>query len=452
MATQKANNIYIFLITISNFRAKIVQFAQKSVTLHEKFGIMKKLLICICSVLVLCACKNESSENSIFDRTVLVYMAGENNLDEFIDSELEQMKQGSKDIGDRNRFIVYVDRADTKTKPYYARIHDGVIDTTFVTTTDTKTSDPAVMEEVINKVFKENPAHEYGLVLWGHASGWLIEADSIAYNSTTATSARRRAYGGDTGNNSKLSAGRTWMNIPSMANMLRTTGYHLKFIFADCCTFMCVENAYELRDVCDYLIGSPAEITGVGAPYNTVVPAMFSQSETFYKQIADKYYEQTVQSLKVPLTVVKSQEMQQLAAATRTLLHDIVPQVTTDGEGVSAKYIDMTGRVYYYDTGVCAMYDMKDFLQTYARQLGIEGDYNQWQAALDKAVVYRLYAAQWVTAYHTNFYDFTNTEDGTCGLSMYIPQSPFQGKYFNYNKYIKQMAWYYAAGYGDIGW
>lgn len=400
--------------------------------------------------MALYSCHKDSDDNNeILDRTVLVYMAGENNLNSYIKDELSEMAEGAKNIGSKNRLIVYVDQANSKQKPFYANIHDGVIDTTFVTATDTKTSDPAVMEEVINKVFKENQAHEYGLVLWGHASGWLIENDSIVYNTTVATSSRRRAYGGDTGNNSGVGTGRTWMNIPSLASMLRTTGYHLKFIFADCCTFMCAENAYELRNVCDYLIGSPAEIVGEGAPYNTVVPTLFSQSETFYKQLVDAYFAQTVNTLHVPLTVVKSQEMQQLADATRTLLLDIVPQTTG---GSSSQYIDMTNRVYYYDTGVCAMYDMKDFLQTYAKQYGIEGDYYQWLSALDKAVPYRCYANKWVTALHTSFFDFDITEESTCGLSMFIPQSPLRGKYLSYNKYIEKMAWYYAAGYKDIGW
>ena len=408
---------------------------------------MKKLLICLCSLLVMTGCKKDSEDEgeNVFDRTVLIYMAGENNLSQYINSELEEMKEGSKTIGNRNRLIVYVDAANSKQKPFYARVHDGVVSDTIFTEQDSNTADPAVMEEVVNTVFRNNPAREYGLVLWGHANAWLITRDSVYYNATTVTSARRRSYGGDTGNNSQVNPGRKWMNIPSLANMLRATGYHLHFIFADCCNFMCAENAYELRNVCDYLIGSPSEIPGVGAPYKTVVPAMFSQSATFYKLITDAYYAQTVDGVKVPLTVVKSDGMPALADATRTMLHDIVPQITTN-------YIDMTGRVYYYDLSDCALYDMKDFLKTYSDKLEISGDYIQWLTALDKAVVYRKFSAQWVTANHTNFYDFDITEENTCGLSMFIPQSNYLGKYRDYNIFISNMGWYYAAGYKDIGW
>ena len=52
---------------------------------------------------------------------------------------------------------------------------------------------------------------------------------------------------------------------------------HLKFIMADCCNFMCLENLYELRDVCDYIIGSPAEIPAQGAPYYDIVPSLTSR-------------------------------------------------------------------------------------------------------------------------------------------------------------------------------
>ena len=79
---------------------------------------------------------------------------------------------------------------------------------------------------------------------------------------------------------------------------------------------MCAECAYELKDVCDYFIGSPAEIPGEGAPYNLIVAAMM-EKETFYQSICNKYA--LKYGNRVPLAVVKSSEIANLADATKRI-------------------------------------------------------------------------------------------------------------------------------------
>ena len=62
---------------------------------------------------------------------------------------------------------------------------------------------------------------------------------------------------------------------PTQASVLKNIP-HLKFIMTDCCNMMCLENLYELRQTCDYFIGSPAEIPDNGAPYDQIVSDMFA--------------------------------------------------------------------------------------------------------------------------------------------------------------------------------
>lgn len=100
------------------------------------------------------------------------------------------------------------------------------------------------------------PADDYGLVLWGHGNGWVIMNDSVA---------TRRAIAVDNGNN-KVSDSGMWLNIPSLHIALKALPHPFKFIFADCCNMQNVEVAYELRDVTEYYIASPAGIPGEGAP------------------------------------------------------------------------------------------------------------------------------------------------------------------------------------------
>lgn len=192
-----------------------------------------------------------------------------------------------------------------------ARIHKGeVIDSVSlvnlgIADPEPMACDPEVMETVMDYAFKRYPAiKDYGLVLWGHGGGWLMQ-DSIAGT---------RGFGRDDGalqsNSSK------WVNIPTLSKVLKKMP-HMKFIMCDCCNMMCLENLYELRQTTDYMIGSTAEIPSDGAPYDEILPDLFAGGN-FWKQIVDKYY--AAQFHMLPLSVVKMSEMINVADATRHVL------------------------------------------------------------------------------------------------------------------------------------
>lgn len=419
---------------------------------------MKKLLIAICAVAMLAAChKDDTEENEVkADRTVLVYISGECSLWDFIDDDLKEMKAGSQSIGDNN-LLVYVDNATTGEIPWLARINKGQItdSVSFTEIAKVMNLDPAeslvkgdpysseaqVMEGVLRYAFQKFPSRnsDYGLVLWGHGSGWLIK-DSISYTAM----ARQKAYGIDNGRNDKgYSADNgKWLNIPSMAKLLSKLP-HLSFIFCDCCNMMCLEVAYELRNVTDYLIGTPAEIPGVGAPYNTVVPAMFEKT-TFWKSIVDYYFKQRAGGFDVPLSVIQTNGMENLANATKTVLKNSASKI---GEG----YPNTSGLIYYYydSSSHQVFFDANDFILKYADT----NEYNSWKQVLDKTVIYKKMATSWMINKNSwpNYYGnyFTVTEEKYGGVSMFVPTYIQQT---TDNKYIQQMQWYKAAGYNEIGW
>ena len=407
---------------------------------------MKKLLIVVAALTAFIGCGKEEKEEIPFDRTVLIYMAAENNLTQWNNSsayfaadDLKQIKEGVKTIGN-NQLVIYVDKAESNVTPYLLYYRKGeLVDS--IPMEESYTSDPAVMEKVAQKAFSDNPALSYGLVLWGHATGWLINNDSIEYTSM----ARRKAYGGDTGNNTHSSAGSKWMNIPSLAKALKHVN-HLDFIFCDCCHMACIENAYELKDVTDYLIGSPAEIPGEGAPYQTVVPAMMEKT-SFWRSIVDRYYEQRSEGYDVPLAVIKTSEMDNLAQATRSVLKSFVNSFGED-------YPDLSGLIHYYNHVIYGKqyYDMNDFILKYAAT----SDYQVWKQAFEKAVVYKKMAETWMTNrvvdasdWDRYYGDFEMNDERYGGFSMFIPQWRFRA---TDNESIKKMGWYYAAGYEEIGW
>ena len=237
------------------------------------------------------------------------------------------------------------------------------------------------------------------------------------------------------------------MNIPDMAKALAVVP-KLEFIFADCCDFQSVESAYELRDVTNYIMASPAEIPGEGAPYSTLVPTMFSKSETFYQQMADAYYAQVMYGWRVPLSVIRTSAMEALAAATKKALASFVPSLP------DSRYPDVNGLIYYFDK---TLIDMNDFMMRHAAT----DEYEAWKQVFDKAdnaaVAYKKFAYPW-QANHVTFGDFTASEERYGGVSMYVPMDA--SKYSSdirdviaiQNKNIHKMAWYQAAGLADLGW
>ena len=380
-----------------------------------------------------------ASRYAAAERTVLVYLAGKNNLSQSLQTNLEQMKAGSRLIGN-NTLLVFVRRDMQGEKPWLARVNNGELtdsvslDDMGFGNSNMQACNPELMEQVMRYAFSHYPANEYGLVLGGHSTGWLIDEEP----------GQTRAFGVDNGDGYTYSRkNKRWMNVPTMARVLERVP-HLKFIFADCCNFMCLETMYELRNVTDYIIGSPAEIPAEGAPYEQIIPALFEKN-TFCSSVIGIYYR--AQNGELPLSAVKTSAIDQLANATRYALDMVQAKI---GNG----YADTQGLIHYGYSGSSIQfhqeynlfYDAGDFFRS---QLS-ESDYLQWKQALDKTVIEKRFAKQWRTCmtWRYIYSDFEMTEEKYHGVSMYIPQdanTEYGIYYAQNNEDIKQLKWYQSV-------
>lgn len=394
----------------------------------------RHLTLLLAAALMLTAChkdKHEDEPQQPATQSVLVYIAGDNNLQQFIIDDVKQMMEGSKLLGKDCNLLLFVDQKGKL--PYFMKLENG--DTLRVKTLEeeVKSSNAETLRSAMKWMVDNYEARNYGLVLWGHADGWVVWQP--------AQSRPRRSYGQDT------TGGEEWMNISEMADALATLP-HLRFIFADCCCFQCVESAYELRHVTDYLIGSAAEIPGEGAPYQTVIPHLFDQREDFYALVCDDYFEQVSVGYQEPVSVVKSSEMDQLAQATRAALTQSLQPISEQGEN----YPDVEGLIYYYDQ---TLFDMQDFMLSHAP----EHVYTEWKRTFDKAVVYKKMTEVWLANHipyldksETMFRDFNVTAERYGGISMFVPQNRYTTFIQRQNERIKKMEWYSAAGLSQLGW
>ena len=429
---------------------------------------MYRFIILSISLLLLVACHEKDDPEppvTIAERTVLVYMSGENNLTydssdagSYLEDDLDEILEGSNQLNSKQHLICFIDSVGTTNYPHIVEISNGKTEMVYRYDTDFYASDPDRMKEVITWVMNKYPAKEYGLVLWGHATGWAVEADTVA--ATAKTRQATRAYGQDrgwdlTGDDKNVEK---WMNITQMASALEQLPNKFKFIFADCCCMGCIECAYELRNSADYYIASPAEIPGEGAPYQLIVPKLFSTSSNYYKEIAQCYYDYMLEAYQqpdysqwpylkgysVPMAVFDLSKMDNLAAATKKLMATFMPQYPEE--------LNLNGHPFYFAFDTPVMYDVKSVFSQYAA----EADYREWLQTYNAAVPFQIVSKQWMTGYnaiYNGFSYFPKDEDQWGCSSMFFPQARYNNySRYRYNQRIHNLQWYQAVDWASYGW
>ncbi|MBQ9357303.1 MAG: hypothetical protein IJT98_08465 [Prevotella sp.] len=426
---------------------------------------MKYLLLSAFTLLFFCGCKEHHNDEPDLDRqTVLVYIAGDNSLDSYVMSDVSEMMEASKSLPADCHLVLFIDKIGSL--PYFMTVENGDTIRRETCQAELRTSSSETLRMAMQWTMTNYKARQYGLILWGHADGWMIK-------SSTAGSRPRLAYGQDTDNWTNTSPG-TWMNIPDMARVLETLPVPdgrdkpLRFIFADCCCFQSVESAYELSNATDCIIASAAEIPGVGAPYKTVLPALFIFNDTFSREAMDAYFKQEYYGYNEPMSVVMTSEMDDLANATATVLNNSLQPMSVSG------YPDVDGLIYYFER---TLFDMNDFI----KRIASSADYTEWRKAFDKAVPYKTMAPVWLANFvgysssvRDEFLHFTVTEERYGGMSMFVPQDPdvayqrcmeetwntdryrmastWRSTAKSQNEMISRMKWYKAAGLDRLGW
>lgn len=421
---------------------------------------MKHFLISVAMAGVLALCLQSCSKDdgpagpsipSMADRTVIVYMSGENNLSSFFQADLGEMVTGMKSVSSNTNLVAYIDHSNSTHKPYIVRISNDArqpVDTLYTFTDDFISSDPRVMSEVLQRIITMCPANDYGLVLWGHGSGWVIESDTIA---TTVTKQGHRAYGVDNGNNSSAQSDLSkWMNIPTLARTLQQLGTPWKFIFCDCCNMMNAEVAYELQRCASYLIAPPSETPGMGAPYTTITKDLFIKDDaTMCQAICNDFHAQVDRvNGHLPIAAVRLSAMPSLASATAAVLPAVNDWVTANPQ--------MKDVTYYYayldQDNEKVMYDMQDVI---SRALADDATaYQNWLNAYQQAIVYQLGSNLWHANYvsYADMPTFDVSRQGS--MSMFFPMQKYEDSVvkYRYNDLIRHMAWYYAVGWPNLGW
>lgn len=221
-------------------------------------------------------------EEETTNRTILVYMVASNSLGSwnYDTADIKEMTLAAQNGALKgNRLILF--HQDTSGEQILKEVspETGEIVELETLSPDLSSVSSARMEEVIGKVKKYAPADDYGMILWSHANGWIVQSATPDEYSVAPL-----AFGQETLNGKSL-----YMNTQTLASTLM--GKDLSFIYFDCCYMACVEVLYDLIGVTDRVVASTAEVIAEGMPYHLTLPYLFAKGKADLEGAAKAVYD-----------------------------------------------------------------------------------------------------------------------------------------------------------------
>lgn len=190
-------------------------------------------------------------------RTVMVYMSAHNNLGytsyHYDTDDLEEMKTAAANgLLGANRLLVF--HYPWNGTPALKEITPEGITILKEYPAELIPVERDAMLQVIADVKALAPAENYGLILWGHGSGWLENGKE--------QKAPQRSFGAHQNPN----GGHWWMNTTVLADVLANQNFD--YVYFDCCFMSGVEVAYQLRHATPCIVASASELPSQGMPYD----------------------------------------------------------------------------------------------------------------------------------------------------------------------------------------
>lgn len=359
-------------------------------------------------------------EPTVLESVAIMYMIADNNLSSYAEFDIQELVDAKDSIPSGSKVIVYVDKINSTPVIYQVDAKHGKRLWKQYSVEEDCT-DSLNMQNTLADIIRNFPARKYGLSFCAHGSGW--------------TFFKRRSIGYDQSHGSK------YMNIPTIRGVLEQLP-HMEYVFFDVCFMQCIEVAYELRNVTDWVVGSPAEIPFPGAPYHLIARALAECDARGIVEGYDSYYPVTYKGGYYPgvlLAAVNCTELESLAAATEPHLQQMFAgQGTLASTDALQKY-----STFYKSFTYC--YDMNSIMYN---QLSAE-DYAVWLEAFDKAVPLRtMNSGRWLAGYCSNPVIKDPAHYG--GISMYIPENTYESRIKT--EEMHRLEWYRGAGWDTTGW
>jgi len=251
--------------------------------------------------------------------TVMVYLAGDNNLDNAGVADLMEMKRvgSTADIN----VLAQFDRAGSRlsTNRYFLNKGGSLAKDVVQSLGETNTGDPKVLSDFVAWCVRNHPAEHYMLVLWNHGAGWddsnLYEGDY--FSGATPPVARKRALiapgsGKSTAKALNFGVARAGLrrarralfnttvqtmvasraiafddqakdfldNIEMkrvLTGIKKLIGRKIDILGFDACLMSMIEVSDQIKNSTNFTVGSEEEEPGEGWPYDTILKALIAK-------------------------------------------------------------------------------------------------------------------------------------------------------------------------------
>ena len=301
----------------------------------------------------------EGPDPDLPTRTVLVYLAGDNNLSEL--GEMAELLRAAWTYTG-NRCLVYYDAADAA--PVLLSLRGGCSTwpepwiETVAEYAEENSASAEVFARVLDDVVRSYPADSYGLVYASHASGWL-PAGTLADPRTAS-----RSIGIDR-TPGTLGGGAAEMELADFAAAIPDGQFD--FIIFEACLMAGVEVAYALRNKTDYIVASSAEMLVPGfIPIwrQNASRLLFDTSlsvEQSLVRLAEAYYgymdAQSGAYRSATLSIIKTERLNILAARAAEIYSTALSELSDIGAlqrfDRPGSYGDTPAAPRYFDLGEC---------------------------------------------------------------------------------------------------
>lgn len=396
-----------------------------------------KLILTLFAAAAVCGCRGrhtpEPEPVGDFDKVLIVYMEGYNNLSGYMLDNLEQICSDKlPKLSDRKALVVYshniVKRLDyrTHTEPVLMRFYqkNGTVqrDTLLRYNGDNPTIDVTHMRKVLSDVYELFPSQSYGLLFSSHASGWIPDSydgeEDIFWNSLSERRTVGAEFYGSSGNSIEYDIEEFRDAIP----------FHLEYIAFDACLMGGAESCYTLRNVCDYIVASPAEVLASGFNYYKLVSRLLCDGASDLVGLCEDYYEMSRGS-SMTIGLYDCSKIQKLVNALKPFYQSRPSQILNlDSRKVQA-----------YNYSFNYHYDLKDIIVNMGAS---PAEIAALDEALKEFVIHKRATDYCIVA--SNKID----QEKYSGLSMYLPKK----SYPKLNSLYEETEWNKAVGVLQPGW
>lgn len=378
-------------------------------------------------------------------KTILVYMAGNNNLSFDLKNNFVDLGKGFVPHKEEGNLVVYIHTQGglPKLVHLYKNEEGKVVRDTVYHFPSQSSATAAALKSAIQVTSTMFPAEENGLLVSSHATGWL----PTGYYSSGSFSTPVQTFSSGEGFPLHESP---WPAYPGgvdpYAGMVKTFGadnanpaeieivdfvkalpHKFNFVIFDACLMGGIEVAYQMKDSVDYLVFSPTEVLAAGYHYAGMMEPLFQQPTNLKgmaQGVYDYYMKQSGTSRSATISVVKCSALPAVAQAAKVVFDKYRENIAT---------LNVLNVQPYFRSNRHWFYDVNDFIRQVAGNAGAT-EAAAFRQALENAVIYKASTGQML--------DLRIDPAKFSGISTYIP-NPYKEDLV---KFYRNFEWEKAVG------